>query len=438
MAGGTWKTQNKQRAGVYITFESTGQSLTTLGERGVVSLPLSLSWGPSKQVIIVEAGADTKDVLGYDISAPELLPLREALKRASKVLLYRLNAGTPATATNTGLTVTAKHGGARGNDIRIIVQNNIDEPAKFDVITLLAGEVMDTQIVAEIEELAENNWVKFSGTGAPDVTAGLNLTGGADGTVTNGDHTDYLTTIEGYDFHTIGLLTSDATLKPVYTAAIKRMRDQEGKKVQVVMADYAAADYEGVISVKNGVILSDGTVLDKVKAVAWVAGATAGAAADESLTYSAYDDAVDVDVRYTNSEIEAALRAGEFLFIHSYGRAVVEQDINTFRSFTATKGPERSKNRVLRVLDSLANDLKRIFEQFYIGKVDNNVDGRALFRKEIVTYIDTLAGIGAVQNFDAQTDVTVQQGKTADSVYVELRVQPVDAIEKIYMRVLVR
>ncbi|WP_339295922.1 phage tail sheath family protein [Paenibacillus sp. FSL W7-1279] len=438
MAGGTWKTQNKDRAGVYIVFETTEQTMGTLGERGVASLPLSLSWGPSKQVITVEAGADTKDVLGYDISAPELLPLREALKRASKVLLYRLNAGTAATATNTGLTVTAIHGGLRGNEIRIIVQNNIDDPAKFDVITLIAGEVMDTQIVAEIEDLVENNWVKFSGTGAPDVTAGLNLTGGADGTVTNGDHTDYLTKIEGYDFNTIGLLSTDATLKPVYTAAIKRMRDQEGKKVQVVMADYAVADYEGVISVKNGVILSDGTILDKVKAVAWVAGATAGAAADESLTYSAYDDAVDVDVRYTNSEIEAALRGGEFLFIHSYGRAVVEQDINTFRSFTATKGRERSKNRVLRVLDSLANDLKRIFEQFYIGKVDNNVDGRALFRKEIVTYIDTLVGIGAVQNFDAQTDVTVQQGKTADSVYVELRVQPVDAIEKIYMRVFVR
>lgn len=438
MAGGTWKTQNKARAGVYIVFETTEQTMGTLGERGVVSLPLSLPWGPSKQVITVEAGADTKDVLGYDVSDPELLPVREALKRASKVLLYRLNAGTAATATNTGLTVTAKHGGLRGNDIRIIVQNNIDDPAKFDVITLLAGAVMDTQIVAEIEELVENNWVKFSGTGAPDVTAGLNLTGGADGTATNGDHTDYLTKIEGYDFNTIGLLTTDATLKPVYTAAIKRMREQEGKKVQVVMADYAAADYEGVISVKNGVILSDGTVLDKVKAVAWVAGATAGAAADESLTYSAYDDAVDVDVRYTNSEIEAALRGGEFVFIHSYGRAVVEQDINTFRTFTPDKGRERSKNRVLRVLDSLANDTKRIFEQYYIGKVDNNADGRALFRKEIVTYIDTLVGIGAVQNFDAQTDVTVRQGDTADDVYVELHVKPVDAIEKIYMRVLVR
>lgn len=438
MAGGTWKAQNKIRPGVWINIETTQQTLGTLGERGVASLPLSLSWGPSKQVITVDAGADTKDVLGYDITAPELLPLREALKRAIKVLLYRLNEGTPATATNNGLTVTAKYGGIRGNDLKIIVQTNIDDPTKFDVVTLLAGDIIDTQIVSEIEELIQNDWVNFSGTGAPIVTAGLNLTGGSDGTVTNADHTAYLNTVEGYEFNTIALLSSDATLKPVYAAAIRRMRDSEGKKVQIVMADYPNADFEGVISVKNGVVLSDGTILDKVKAVAWVAGATAGAAANESLTYSAYDDAVDVDVRYTNSEIEAALVAGEFLFTPSNGKAIVEQDINTFTSFTPTKGKERSKNRVLRVLDSLANDLKRIFELYYIGKVDNNQDGRALFRKEIVSYVDTLVELGAIQNFDAQADIVVMPGKESDSIFVDARIQPVDAVEKIYMRVLVR
>lgn len=118
-----------------------------------------------------------------------------------------------------------------------------------------------------------------------------------------------------------------------------------------------------------------------MKAVAWVAGATAGAAADESLTYSAYDDAVDVDVRYTNSEIEAALRGGNSsLSTHPAARL-------SNKTLTRSGASRRIKggaiqNRVLRVLDSLANDTKRIFEQFYIGKVDNNADGRALFRRK--------------------------------------------------------
>src|SRR5690606_10606048 len=107
------------------------------------------------------------------------------------------------------------------------------------------------------------------------------------------------------------------------------------------------------------------TTLTAAQAVAWVAGATAGAAANQSLTYQAYDGAVDVAPRYTNSQIIAALQNGEFVFIPLDGRAVVEQDINTLHTFTPEKGKAFSKNRVLRVLDGLANDYMRVFSQSY-------------------------------------------------------------------------
>src|SRR5690606_27594180 len=187
--------------------------------------------------------------------------------------------------------------------------------------------------------------------------------GGTDGTATNSDYTDYLAAIELFDFNTMAAPVTDPTLKGVFVAFVRRMREDEGKKVQVVLPDYAIADYEGVISVKNGVVLSDGTVLNNVQATAWVAGATAGANVNESLTYAAYDDAVDVDERYTHTEIVQALKNGEFLFEYSDGRAIVEQDINTFTSYTPTKRSHFSKNRVIRVLDSIGNDLKRMFEQ---------------------------------------------------------------------------
>src|SRR5690606_23280447 len=189
--------------------------------------------------------------------------------------------------------------------------------------------------------------------------------------------------IELHDFNTMAAPVDDETLKSVFVAFVKRMREDEGKKIQVVLPDYATADYEGVISVKNGVVLADGTVLNNVQATAWVAGATAGANVNQSLTYAAYDGAVDVDTRYTHTQIVQALQNGEFLFVPSDGRAIVEQDINTFTSFTPEKRQHFSKNRVIRVLDSLGNDLKRIFEQFYIGKVNNDDDGRNLFKNEI-------------------------------------------------------
>ncbi|MEC0171654.1 phage tail sheath family protein [Paenibacillus graminis] len=438
MAGGTWTLQNKERPGVYIDVESSGGTLGAAGSRGITSLALSLPWGAAKVITPIVAGEDTMTTLGYDLTAPELLLVREALKRARTVLLYKLNDGTKAAVTAGALVATAKHGGARGNDLKMVVQANIDDSAKFDVKTLLDNAVVDTQTVTNIAGLKANDWVTFNASGVPTTTAGAPLTGGADGTVTNADHSAFLGALELYDFQTVALPGTDNALKAVYAAFIRRLRDNEGKKVQAVLENYPTADNEGIISVKNGVVLSDGTTLTAAQAVAWVAGATAAAEMNESLTYAAYDGAVDVAPRYTSTQIEAALSAGEFLFTPSQNRAVVEQDINTFRSFTPKKNKSFHKNRVIRVLDGIANDLKRIFESFYIGKVSNNVDGRALFRKEIVVYLDGLQGIGAIQNFDAQTDITVLPGVDSDAVYVEVNIQPVDSIEKVYMKVQVK
>lgn len=438
MAGGVWSSMNKVRPGVYVNFISERQAPGTLGERGIVTMPLPLSWGPSKQIITINAGDDTFDVLGYDITAPQLLLVREALKRAKTLLLYRLNDGDKATATIGGMTVTAKYSGVRGNNITIVVQANVDNPSMFDVQTLVEGREVDVQTVSTIGELRENAWVTFSGTGTLTETAGVNLAGGTDGEVTNADYTDYLAAIELHDFQTMAAPVTDETLKGIFVSFVRRLRETEGKKIQVVLPDYPSADYEGVISVKNGVILVDRTVIDKVKATAWVAGATAGANVNQSLTYTAYDDAIDVDTRYTHSQIEQALLNGEFLFVPSDGRAIVEQDINTFTSYTPEKGKHFSKNRVIRVLDGIANDLKRIFEQYYIGKVNNDADGRNLFKNEIINYLNTLQEIGAVQNFDTQNDVKVLPGNDVDSIYVELYVQPTDSVEKIYMKITIR
>ena len=435
MAGGTWTTQNKVRPGVYVNVVGNGQPVGTLGARGIAAIALSLSWGAPKVIHTLQAGENPYPLLGYDLTAPQLLPVREALKRAQTLLLYRLNTGTKATATHGGLTISAKYGGARGNDIDIVVSENVDEETLYDVVTLFAGAEVDFQTVATIDELADNAWVDFSGTGALTTTAGVPLVGGADGSVANQDHADFLAALELREFNTVAYPGTDATLKGVYSAFARRLRDDEGKKIQVVMENYSTADYEGVISVKNGVVLADGTTLTAAQATAWVAGATAGAAVNESLTYAAYDDAVDANPRYTNSQIITALQAGEFLFTPSNGRAVVEQDINSFTSYTPDKPKSFGKNRVLRVLDGINNDFVRIFSSQFLGKVSNNAHGRNLLKAECINHLNTLQGISAIQNFDSQTDLTVSAGTDSDAVVIGVDARPVDSIEKIYITV---
>src|SRR5690606_34251968 len=125
--------------------------------------------------------------LGYDITAPQLVLVREALKRARTLLLYRVNTGTQASATigtSDPVTVTAKYGGVRGNDITVAVQANVDDPQLFDVITYVDGREVDVQTVASRAELQDNAWVTFGSSGELETTAGVNLTGGSDFTVT--------------------------------------------------------------------------------------------------------------------------------------------------------------------------------------------------------------------------------------------------------------
>lgn len=436
MAGGTWTKQNKIRPGAYINFKSKKNTATPIGERGIATLPLVLPWGTEKKILTIHGDDDLSKVLGINIADESALLIREVFKKAKTLLLYRLNEGTKATAVLDALTINARCSGTKGNNIIIVVQNSIDIPGSFEVITYFEGNKIDKQTVKTIDELKPNNYVEFKGTGALKVTAGLPLSAGNDGTVTNQNYTDYLAAIEPYDFHTIGISTKDPTIKSVATTFIKRLKD-DGRQVQLVLENYTEADSENVISVKNGVVLSDGTLITSDKAVAFVTGATAGANVNQSNTYLEYPGAVDVDKKYTNREIEEALLNGEIVFTISNRRVVIEQDINTLKTFTQDKGKDYRKNRVVRTLFEVNNGTRLLWETNYIGNGSNSADGRNLFKKDIIKFLEKLREINALENVVPE-DVEINRGADKDSVVATVGVQPVDAMEKLYMDIEVR
>ncbi|WML35348.1 phage tail sheath family protein [Clostridium sp. OS1-26] len=436
MAGGTWEKQNKIRPGAYINFRSKKSTQTPIGERGIATMPLILPWGPEKQILTIYADDDLSKVLGINIADESALLIREVFKKAKTLLLYRLNEGTKATATLDTLTVSAKYTGTKGNNITVTIQNSIDIPGSFEVVTMFEGNKVDKQLVKAISGLKPNNYVEFKGTGDLKATAGVTLSGGTDSTVTNQNYTDYLAAIEPYEFHTIGIPVKDPSIKAVATTFIKRLKE-DGRQVQLVLESYSEADSENVISVKNGVILGDGTIITSDKAVAFVTGATAGANVNQSNTYLEYPGAIDVDKKYTNREIEEALLNGEMLFSVSNNRVVIEQDINTFKSFVTDKGKDYRKNRVVRTLFEVNNGTRLLWETNYIGKGDNGVDGRNLFKKDVIKFLEKLQGIGALENVVPE-DVSVEKGQDKDSVVATIEVQPIDAMEKLYMTVEVR
>lgn len=222
--------------------------------------------------------------------------------------------------------------------------------------------------------------------------------------------------------------------KTAITTWIKAMREDEGVKCQAVLANHIA-DSEGIINVVQGIVLSGNTELTVAETTAWVAGATAGASITMSNTGTIYTGAIDVKPRMIKSEMEAAVTAGKFIFkVDSAQNVSVVYDINSLTTVTVDKGKMFTKNRVIRTIDNIANDITKIFEANYVGKVNNNDEGRSLLKASLVDYFTTLQTMGAVQNFETD-DIMVVKGNDSDAVVIEAAVQPVDSVEKIYITV---
>lgn len=443
MAGGNWVTQNKVRPGVYIRFRTRQAAGLTVGERGVVAIAEPLSWGAVGVVNVLEADTDMTPITGYDITNSKNLFLQEIFKGSNrtgapnKILLYRPTAaGSAAAAVTSGnLTATAAYPGTRGNDLTVVITADADNEGEFIVTTVLSGDVVDTQTgAATVADLTNNAWVKFTGTGALAATTGAALTGGLDGTVADSAYTSFLTAIEPYDFDTLIYDGTSATVQNAMIAFVKRIADEAGTYVQLVTANATNPDSRFVINVASGVTLNDGTVLTAAQATWWVGGATSGAAFNQSLTYATYPGAVKTSPLMTNAQYEAALNAGKLVFFENDGVVKVEQDINSLVTYTPDIGKVYRKNRVMRLCNTIANDLFKQFSQNYIGVVNNNDAGRARFKAAIVGYLLEIQGEQGIQNFTAD-DVEVLPGTEIDAVVINLVLYAVDSVEKVYMTI---
>lgn len=225
IGGGNFTLMNKILPGAYINVVA-GATTVTAGSRGVAALPVVLSWGAEKALVTMDAGdfsANAVSVFGYAATAPELLLIREAFKRANKLLFYRVNGGgVKAAVTAGGITATAKYSGKRGNDLKIAVLTNPD--GGFDVVTYLDTTEKDRQTVTAINQLVNNDFVDFSGSGDIAAAAAAPLTGGTDGDASGEDYADFLAAVEVEDFNVVGYCGDDVTVKALFTAFVKRLR----------------------------------------------------------------------------------------------------------------------------------------------------------------------------------------------------------------------
>ena len=486
MAGGTWRIQNKVRPGVYINVKGDGKPvLTTPLGRLLMFQNKPLGWG-KKGIIELTATSDFLALTGHKNTDEVLAPVYEALKDAETVLLLNdFDGGTKSTSTKAGVyTINAKYEGEQGNNISVsFVPSPLVDDAKtqdITVTTLFGTKQVDqakitlplankeaitaAELTDEKQLEVHNDYVDITfGTNPADVTkelkgngeyplytaifngltqnaANVSLAGGSNGTnKVVDDMNDYLEN-EFYAVATTAGWDESSNIHKLLVEEIKLLRENVGIKVRGVVPNSTGVvyNYEGVSTVLNGYVLNDGTVITPNIATARFAGMSASATPDQALTYTQLDDAAEAKPKLNNDKTIEALKAGQIVFTTRAGsRVVIEQDINSLTKFTSIKPKDFSKNRIIRTLDEICTNTTQTFETSFLGKVSNNEAGRNVFKANRIGYLTGLQNQNMIRDFE-NSDLTLSQGDEKDAVLMELYVTPVDAMEKLYVNLIVR
>ena len=425
LGGGTYIKQNKVLPGAYFQFISKATATSDLSERGVAAMAFDLNWGVDGAVFEVtaeEVRENCLKIFGYDYSASEMKFIRELFLHASTLYAYKLTSGGTK-ATND--YATALCSGLRGNDLKVVIKSDVDEPSKFVVSLYFGTTKVDEQIVASASELVANDFVTWKQEAELVVTAGVALTGGTNGTSDTASHQTFLNKIESFpNVNAIGYMGTDEPTKALYVAFTKRMRDEVGIKLQSVVHSHAG-DSIACVNVKNQVDL-----------VPWVTGVIAGTEVNKSATNMKYDGELVVNTNYTQKQLEAAIKAGEFI-LHQIGTEVhVLEDINSMVTTTTEQGEVFKDNQTVRVIDSIATSIANVFCSKYIGKVPNNESGRVSLWSDIVKLHQELSDIQAIENFVSE-DIEILQGNEKKTVVVNSAITVVNTMTKLYMKTVV-
>lgn len=242
--------------------------------------------------------------------------------------------------------------------------------------------------------------------------------------------TDFNVLAYPYEYAT----ASSSTAKQTITTWIKSMQEDEGKNVTAVLANHAA-DSQYVINLTQGIVLSGGTELTAAQTTAWVGGITAGASITQSNTAKKCTSAIDVSPRMTNSEKEAAIKAGKFVLDADKNQNVtVVADVNSLTSTTQDLGEIMKQNRSVRCAYGIREDIGTVWDSNIKGKYNNNEEGRSIFKNALVEYFKDLDRRSAIQNFDSD-DITVEAGTAINAVVVTAAIQLVGSMEIAYITV---
>lgn len=425
--------------------------------KGIVVMPLELDFGASHQVIEIQKDSNCKALLGYNLDDEKMILLKEALKRADKVLVYRLNAGTHATYVSRNFRISTKSSGSRGNDISVKLipftrenwgqvykdggeKESEGQVCKVAVVTLLKGECVDWQVIDGETGFRNNDYVSFWGN-IEEVLTGeereLVLSGGNSYKAKEQDWEEFFETIRGYEWRVMGVTEEIIKIKQRTTEFIRELR-KAGRSVYGVVANYEAANCMGIISIANGVKLANGHVLNRNECVAWMAGKVAGFKLKEDEADNIYEGAIDSDKKVTRAQLNKWTKQGQIIFYKVRNCVTIVEDVNTFKAFTPKWGEIYRENAFIRLVDSMKEDFHRLMRTYYVRDIrlgKSRKESKIYFKEICIKYLCALQSRGILYEVNVDRDLEVFLAEDVEGIDISLILKADKIKDKTYVEI---
>ncbi|NOU98483.1 phage tail sheath subtilisin-like domain-containing protein [Paenibacillus planticolens] len=175
------------------------------------------------------------------------------------------------------------------------------------------------------------------------------------------------------------------------------------------------------VNLTVGAIIN-GTAVSSGVYAPYLAGLIAGTPINRSITYKV-PPVSDVNKRYTNSEVVAALAAGSVVLVNDGEKVRVEQGLTT----------SVKKIRSMRARQAISNDITKTAADSYIGQINNDADGQAALISAVKAYLETLEGSGVLSDISVGLDP--QYKSVGDSVYLLISYVELDSMERIFLTI---
>lgn len=236
---------------------------------------------------------------------------------------------------------------------------------------------------------------------------------------------------------------------------VKSLVDTKDRKVLFVLP-HTAADHEAVINFTTDDIKVGDNVYNASQYTARIAGLIAGLPLTVAPTYQVLPEVDDVP-KLTRAEADARIDNGEFILYHDGEKVKVGRGVTSLVTTTEAKGAEWKKIKLVRIYNLVYNDIKRTFEDEYIGKVQNSYKNKLLLCAAINAYYESLEEAGLLDagksyveidveaqktylrsigvDVDNMSEQEIKEANTGDKVFITGPLVALDAIEEIQLTI---